>query len=256
MKIRVFSLSTGCCCVFLLAAGLVHAQTGSRLAPTGLAVGDNFGISVSASADRLVVGASGAGSGQNKGKVFVFERLDGNWDLAATLVASDGEPGDQFGHAVSTSGDRVAVGAPGDDDGGYASGSAYIFGRGQGEGGNQWRQVTKLLASKPAPTRQFGQSISIGADRLVVGQQLDDDSGRSPGSAYIFELDPGGTGQWAEVATVSAHDATRSNAFGSVVAISGDLVVAGAFGDQDGGLGTGSAYVFKRDQGDKPWTTL
>jgi FG-GAP repeat len=228
----------------LLISAVVQAQTRFKLSVADAAAGDNFGTSVSIAGDRIVAGAPGEGDPHNKGKVYIFERRNGKWNAVATLVASDGEPNDQFGHSVATSGDRVVVGAPGDDDKGFASGSAYIFERSPGE--NRWRQVIKLLAGDAAPGRQFGQSVSISGDLVVIGSQLDDDSARSPGSAYVFERNQGGADKWGAAAKLTASHGTRSNAFGSAVSISGDFVVVGAPGDSSAGLASGAAYLFER----------
>jgi FG-GAP repeat len=98
--------------VLLLISAVVQAQTRFKLSADDAGAGDNFGTSVSISGDRIVVGAPGEGDPHNKGKVYIFERSNGKWNAVATLVASDGEPNDQFGHSVATSGDRVIVGAP------------------------------------------------------------------------------------------------------------------------------------------------
>jgi FG-GAP repeat len=230
---------------FLLVSAVVQAQTRFKLSTADAAAGDNFGTSVSISGDRIVVGAPGDGDPHNKGKVYIFERGNGIWNAVATLVASDGEPNDQFGHSVAASGDRVVVGAPGDDDKGFASGSAYIFERSSG-GETRWRQVIKLLAGDAAPGRQFGQSVSISGDLVVIGSQLDDDSARSPGSAYVFERNQGGPDKWGPGGKLTASHGTRSNAFGSAVSISGDFVVVGAPGDSSAGFSSGAAYLFQR----------
>jgi hypothetical protein len=226
----------------LLIGAAVQAQTRFKLSAADAAAGDNFGAAVSISGDRIVVGAPGEGDPHNKGKVYIFERGNGKWNVAATLVASDGEPNDQFGHSVATSGDRVVVGAPGDDDKGFASGSAYIFERSE----NRWRQVIKLLAGDAAPGRQFGQSVSISGELVVIGSQLDDDSARSPGSAFVFERNQGGPDKWGAAGKLTASHGTRSNAFGSAVSISSDSVVVGAPGDSSAGLASGAAYLFQR----------
>lgn len=238
---------------FLLAGGAAYAQTRFKLSAGDAAAGDNFGTAVSINGDRIVVGAPGDGDPRNKGKVYIFERGNGKWSPAATIVAADGKPSDQFGHSVSISGGRVVVGAPGDSARGFAVGSAYIFERNPG-GETEWRQVAKLEANDKTPGRQFGQSISISGDLVVVGSQLDDDSARSPGSAYVFERNQGGTDKWGLVGKLTASHGNRSNAFGSAVSISGDFVVIGAPGDNHAGFASGSAFLFKRNQGgDNAW---
>ena len=54
----------------------------------------------------------------------------------AKLTAGDADAGDKFGFSVAVSGDTAVVGSPLDDDGGNASGSAYVYVR-DGEGWSQ-----------------------------------------------------------------------------------------------------------------------
>jgi hypothetical protein len=98
------------------------------------------------------------------------------------LTASDAAAGDLFGHAISINGDRVVVGAFGDDDAGSASGSAYVF---RYDGG-VWVEEAKLTASDAAAYDWFGYAVSISGDRVVVGAYRDDEAGVHSGSAYVF----------------------------------------------------------------------
>jgi hypothetical protein len=101
---------------------------------------------------------------------------------------------------VSISGGTVVVGAHQDyPPAESSSGSAYIFGRDQG-GADAWGQVAKLTASDGASGDEFGISVSISGDTVVVGSPNDDDNGRSSGSAYVFGRDQGGAGAWGQVA--------------------------------------------------------
>jgi len=102
------------------------------------------------------------------------------------VVASDGSAGDNFGTAVSISGDFAIVGAPFNDDDGADSGSAYILSRNEG-GPNNWGHVKILVASDAAGDDRFGISVSISGETAVVGANRDDDAGSTSGSAYIFE---------------------------------------------------------------------
>ena len=52
---------------------------------------------------------------------------------------------------------------------------------------------------------------------------------------------------WTQVAKLTADDGAASDKFGSSVSIDGDTVVIGAYGDDDKGSNSGSAYVFTRD---------
>ncbi len=164
------------------------------------------------------------------------------------LLASDGSVSDEFGYSVSISGNTVVVGAENDDDNGSDSGSAYIFRRNQG-GTDHWGQVTKLTAPDGAAEDYFGIAVTIAGDTVIVGAYGDDDNGSFSGSAYIFEKDRGGTDNWGQVAKLTAYDATIGDAFGYGVSISEDTAVVGAYGDDDNGSFSGSAYIFERDQG-------
>ena len=90
--------------------------------------GDQFGGSVSLSGDTLVVGAYyDDDNGSAGGSAYVYTRTGSTWSLDQKLTAFDGAAFDEFGCAVSLSGDTLVVGANGDDDNGPMAGSAYIY---------------------------------------------------------------------------------------------------------------------------------
>ena len=166
----------------------------------------------------------------------------------AKLTAPDGSEWDSFGYSVSVSGDTIVVGASGDN----GRGSAYIFER--VEGTANWVQVAKLTASDGVVGDVFGASISISGDTVVVGAFLDDDSGQSSGSAYLFESPEGGWIDASETAKLTASDGAASDYFGHSVSVSGDTVVVGAPLDDDGADRSGSVYVFEKPEGG--WSDL
>ena len=98
---------------------------GTLLADT-TAAGDRFGRSIGIDGGLIVVGADRADAqGDVSGAAYVFDRA--THQQIATLLPSDGESGDVFGNAVAVSGNRVLVGAEGDDDLGDFAGAAYLF---------------------------------------------------------------------------------------------------------------------------------
>ena len=201
---------------------------------------DSFGRSVSVSGDYIVVGAFTDGdNGLNSGSAYIFKRNGTSWTQEVKTLPSDGAAGDQFGNSVSISGDYAVMGARYDDDNGSSSGSAYVFKR----TGPSWVQEAKLLSSDGAADDWFGFSVSISGDYAVVGAFGDDDNGTSSGSAYVFKRT--GT-SWTEEAKLLPSDGATDDWFGNKVSISGDYAVVGAWGDDDNGSFSGSAYVFKR----------
>ncbi len=153
--------------------------------------------------------------------------------------ASDGGSFDSFGFSVAIDGDTAIVGAYWDDDRGTDSGSAYVFERVNGV----WTEVAKLTASDGQAQDQFGVSVAIDGDTVIVGAFQDD----FKGSAYVFER---AGGVWTEVAKFTANDGQVGDWFGYSVAIDGDTAIVGAlWNDNYRGSNAGSAYTFERVNG-------
>ena len=140
------------------------------------------------------------------------------------------------------------MGAHRDDDNGSSSGSAYLFRRDAG-GVDNWGEVTKLLASDGAAFDLFGQSVAVSGDTVVVAARSHADNGTNSGSAYLFRRDEGGVDNWGQVTKLLASDGATGDVFGTSVAVSGATVLVGARLDDDNGSRSGSAYVFRRDEG-------
>jgi RHS repeat-associated protein len=205
------------------------------------ASGDTFGISVSVSGYYAIVGAyQDDDGGYSAGAAYIFKREGTDWIEQIKLTASDSASYDSFGYSVSISGDYAIVGAYYDDDGGSNSGSAYVFKR----EGTDWFEQVKLTASDAAYNDYFGYSVSIGEDYAFVGAYQDDDGGSNAGSAYVFRRE--GT-DWIEQTKLTASDAAAGDSFGRSVSMIGDYAIVGAYGDDDSGSSSGSAYIFLRE---------
>jgi len=214
-----------------------------KLTAFDAASSDYFGCSVAISGDRLIVGADGDDDGgSNSGSVYVYGYDGASWVLDQKLTAFDAAAGDYFGQSVAINGDRLIVGSSQDDDGGYNSGSVYVY----GYDGAGWIPDQKLTALDAAGSDYFGRSVAISGDQLIVGAYYDDDGGSNSGSAYVYRYDGG---SWVLDQKLTAQDAAGSDYFGLAVAISDDRVIVGAYGDDDGGYNSGSAYVYGYDGG-------
>ena len=239
MKTRI--LVSAVLSVLLLAALAtnVHAAEVKINASEG-AGNDNFGYNVAISGDYAVAGAPYEdGAGYSSGSAYIFKRNGTAWTREANITASDGAANSYFGWSVAISGDYAVAGAPGDDDAGLRSGSAYIFKR----NGAAWEEQDKITASDGAVSDWFGGSVAISGDYVVVGANHDDDAGLRSGSAYIFKRNGAA---WTEQTKITASDGARNDFFGYSVAISGDYTVVGAGYADDAGSQSGSAYIFKR----------
>ena len=158
----------------------------------------------------------------------------------AGFTGPDGEAGDGFGISLAVSGDIAVIGAAHDDDGGVDSGSAWVFRL--TEAG--WCPEQKLLPPDGADHDWFGLAVAVSGDRALVGAFGNDDNGPDSGSAYVFHYE--GI-RWSRQCWVVASDGAANDRFGYAVAMHGDVALVGAFGDDEGGSESGSAYVFRLD---------
>ena len=149
---------------------------------------DHFGQVLSLDGDRAAVGAPfDDDRGDGSGSVYVFERSPSAWNETAKLVASDGASPDRYGISLDLTGDRIAVGAPGNSDHGGSSGSAYLV----EFDGSQWRETRKFTAHDAAPADFFGNAVAVEGSLLLVGAASDDNElGIGAGALYPFEIDP------------------------------------------------------------------
>jgi hypothetical protein len=140
----------------------------------------------------------------------------------------------------------VVVGADWDDS---QRGAAYVFERNLG-GPDNWGERVKLLASDGASNDNFGWAVAVSGDVAVVGARRCDVPGQSDaGCAYVFERNAGGAENWGQVRKLVASDAAASDYFGASVAVDGDVIVVGAYGNDDVGSLSGSTYLFERNEG-------
>jgi hypothetical protein len=246
---------------------------------------DNFGVSVGISGDSVVVGARYESSGATQvdgnqadnsvmyaGAAYVFVRSGTTWAQQAYLKASNAQESDFFGYSVAVSGDTAVVGALAEDsnatqvDGNQAdnraprAGAAYVFVR----SGTTWSQQAYLKASNAEANDNFGVSVGISGDSLVVGAVYEsgsaagvngnafDNSCGTSGAAYVFARS--GT-TWTQQAYLKASNPGVADYFGNTVAVSDDTIVIGAY-TEDGSatgvngannnlvLNAGAAYVF------------
>ena len=183
------------------------------------------------------------GGNTNEGTAYIFHRSGTTWIQQMHIIADGGDNSDYFGISVSISGDYAIVGAVFDDVGGNSSqGSAYIFHR----EGTTWTQQAKIAADDGAENDNFGRSVSISGDYVIVGAQYNDVGGNAnQGSAYIFHRE--GT-TWTQQAKITADDGAEHDHFGCNVSISGDYAIVGSVLDDVGGNSyQGSAYIFHRE---------
>ena len=221
---------------------------------------DEFGSSVAIDGDIVVVGAPGntVGANNNQGAVYVFEKSSDSWTLLAKLTASDGKSWDGFGFCVAINNNVIVVGAPDHDTEGHDDqGVVYVYIK-PDSGWKNIHESARLTASDGIKYAEFGNSIAIDQDTIVVGDALADIDrlGDNKGAAYIFVKPITGWVNTTENAKLLASDGWPNDLFGSSVAVSQDTVVVGAshaaLGSSDSRQG--AVYVFEKPV--SGWTSM
>ena len=196
---------------------------------------DQFGFSVAASGDRILVGATFAGS--PVAYLFDYDALADQW-VETQLIPSDAGPGDRFGISVSLDGDRALVGASGLN----VNGAAYLFE--YDTTADQWDE-TKLTASDGALNDAFGYAVYIEGDLALIGSPFEaPDDINLAGSAYLFKYNAG-EDTWEEKVKLLVSDRERTDVFGTAVAISGGFAIVGSSETEFSGIGDSGAYLFQ-----------
>ena len=207
------------------------------------ATNDSFGWSVSISGMRAVVGAFQDDTlGANVGSAYIYDFGSGTPTIPAIILNHSPGPSvkDRFGGSIAMSGSLVAIGAPQDDSGTRNAGSVYVYNL---SSGTPTVPVFNLKNPSPATDDSFGWSVAMSGSKVVVGV-FGDDIGAAfdAGSAYVFDLSSGTP--TVPVAMLSSPVPDAGANFGNSVAMSGSLVVVGAY-DYDAATPLeGRAYVF------------
>ncbi|MEQ8518482.1 MAG: T9SS type A sorting domain-containing protein [Cytophagales bacterium] len=218
--------------------------------------------------DRAVVGSeyenenkTNTSNVPNAGAAFVIE-YDGNgdWTNDTKLVAGTSrDNGDRFGHSVAIAGNYIVVGAPFDDHTGASNGgSIYIY-----EYTTSWTEVGRFTASDVADDDNFGWSVEIHSDVIIVGSpnsDLNASGGGTPvsnaGAVYFFDLE--GT----ELDKVIYTDRIADDHFGWDVDIhigDNDFAIVGAPDEDEDASGSetksgaGSAFILRTSGSVSNW---
>jgi hypothetical protein len=147
------------------------------------------------------------------------------------------QPLDFFGKSCAIDGSGLVVGAFAATTG--RPGSAHVFELVNG----QWQQTARLAASDGFGGDEFGNSVGISGEFVVVGAEYNNGVvGSNAGAAYVYQRTPQG---WVETQKLTPNDAQRSANFGEYVAIEGSVIVVGCRFDSTLGNKSGAAYVFE-----------
>ncbi|GAB5521570.1 MAG: choice-of-anchor B family protein [Rhodothermales bacterium] len=118
-------------------------------------------------------------------------------------------------------------------------GTVYVYRKGDD---GMWMEAAQLRASNAERGDRFGGRVALDGNTLMIGSTAQNND---IGAVYIFEkMD----GMWTETGKIMPDDALTGDAFGSSIALAGDIAVVGAARQAEN---AGAAYVFRK--GDNGW---
>ncbi len=194
-----------------------------------------FGNSVGISGDTAIVGSF-------NGKVKIYTRgADGKWDREKKL-----DLGFPFGAKVAISGNIAVI-----------SGDKGVYVYERDEKDNDWYFTGNILRGERAAVEEnFGSSIAIDGNTVVVGAPYAYVNNFQSGAVYVFKRKEGGTWSAPQRLTAPAGEELDGNgiqrhiAFGSLVRIDNNTIIVGvphAYGATNKvTVGPGAAYIFER----------
>ena len=170
-----------------------------------------------------------------------------NGTLEDTIINPAPLLDDNFGNSVSvnSTGTRLVIGASKNDPASVVdSGSVYIYLR----TGSSWTIESTIDNPNSTASDNFGNAVDINSDgtRVIIGAYQEDPGAVSnAGSAYIYSRS--GT-TWSLEDTITKTIPVDTDNFGIDVSIdsTGTRVIIGAYLEDTGASGAGSAYVYSR----------
>ncbi|GLR18809.1 FG-GAP repeat protein [Portibacter lacus] len=224
--------------------GMIWSEHAILTAPDGMEY-DQFGSEVSISGDYVIIGVEGkdVGSNTNQGKAYIFKRSGSAWNLQSELLASNETAYSFFGSAVSISGDYASVTYFDYSVGEFGQGKVCVYKR----SGTSWNEQVCIIDANGADIDQFGSSLSMSGDHLVIGaSQKNVLNNSNQGKGFIYKRSGS---LWSEQAGVVSSDGKAGDFFGFSVAIDGNNVIIGSTNkDVNGNIDQGKVYFYSKDE--------
>jgi hypothetical protein len=216
--------------VLLLAAAGAAAQFGpmQSVKLTGDFYLKSFGQAVATDGTRVVVGSPF--ESLDRGRVYVYLRIGGRWELEDSFQPDVPALLDNFGAAVDIDGDLIAVGAPGESP--NSNGKGFVFRR----TGSDWLQ--ELVVQGESLADNLGTDVGVHGDMVAFGSPGDDDVVAAGGAIHVYRHD--GTA-WGFEEKLRPVGGAANGSIGARLAVAEDRLLAGGF--------TGAAHLYRRSGG-------
>jgi hypothetical protein len=216
-----------------------------KLVPSSGSTSDYFGYSLALEGNIAIIGAPQADAvAYDSGAAYAFEYDGTQFNQTAVLSPPTGGVYGFFGGSVALFGTTTLIGQW-DDGTGADRGSVFTYRQNAGS----WVNQQELKASDAANGDTFGFSVALYNNKAFVGAPFRDGSCVNSGAVYVYGRY---NDTWCEEQIIVPEDKNASQAFGSSVAIYGDMAAIGSYWDDDNGDYSGSAYAYRDIE--KVWT--
>lgn len=210
-----------------------------KITEHGGSVGDYVGKHVSIYGDYICIPLIGDDEkASNAGSSLIYQLSkynNNNLKISQKITDHNGAISNAFGSVVDIYDDYIISSSP--FDGSETQGSVSIL---KISSDNLYYQVQKITQLSYPSSINFGESLSIYGNYIVVGS---DNESSGKGAATIFKLSSDGL--YYQTQKLTSHDGIANDRFGIDLVIYNEYIVIGAYGDDDNGSASGSAYVYK-----------
>lgn len=217
-----------------------------KLTPAAGSQNDYFGYALALEGDVAVIGAPQTDAvAYDSGAAYVFRYDGAQWNEHDKIWPATGGTYGFFGGAVALFGTTALIGQW-DDGSGQDMGSVFAY----KENAGSWVVQEELMASDRDMGDTFGFSVAVYGNKAFIGAPFRDADCANAGAVYVFGRY---NEDWCEEQIIVPEDKNAAQAFGSSVAIFGNMATIGSYWDEDNGDYSGSAYAYQYDDTDKLW---
>jgi hypothetical protein len=210
-----------------------------KLTASDAAGGDEFGVALVLSEDRLFIASPRHGL-DAEGALYFFAYTAGDWVEAQKLTADDAAATDLFGSALAVHENTLIIGAPRSNSHGSDSGAAYLFT--WDEGLSSWQQEGKFTASDASANARFGNALAVSESWIAIGAYRSPiNSKSSAGAVYLFEKSGA---DWAEADKLSSPELHAFEQFGKSISLHESRLAIGAWGSNLNATQSGATYLY------------
>ncbi len=167
----------------------------------------------------------------------VYDLTGNTWSNYQILQPTPASHG--FGNALSLDGNRLVVA---DDSYNSDAGVVYFFEKTNG----LWQLQQTIEGPEADMDKEFGSSVQLQGEDLVVGSYGDDETAGAAGAAFYFKLI---NGQWVQQQKLLASDGAKFDNFGSITTLKGDELVISAMRADTNVFNAGKVYSFQLSNG-------